>query len=115
MIRSRTTPGEPLVCRNSALTSGRASNRVGGVIIEAAPAHPGRCVLPTDADDKGMPPRLLGGVEHLDGARAGCDHGPVGEANPLPLVLAQKAVPRGPILCLIFAPVRVYLLSNFRG
>src|SRR5436305_5247315 len=51
-----------------------------------------RFVLPSDADEEGMPPRRLGRVEHDHGAGARRDHRAVGEADPLAAVLIEELV-----------------------
>jgi hypothetical protein len=54
-------------------------------------------------------------MKHLDGAVARSNHGAVGKADPLVLILTKQLVAHCPVSRLIFATIRMDLAGNFRG
>ena len=61
-----------------------------------------------------MPPRLTGGVEYFDRARADGDHDAVGEGDPLIAVLHEQLVAGGPVLPFVPAPLGMNLVGDLR-
>ncbi len=78
-------------------------------------AHPNRLVFSSDARDKRALPGRLGCVKHSDRAAARGDHCPVGEADPLTLVLPKELVADSPIRGLVVAPRGIDLAGDFGG